>query len=84
MSEHNIGELYASLELPVGTRFHFHDKLFEVIEFESKDEIRGCFRCELSKEGAGILCKAVICNHRHDGKCTYFRKVTEVKENNNG
>lgn len=84
MSEHDIGELYASLELPVGTRFHFHDKLFEVVEFDSKDDLRGCFRCELSKEGAGILCKTVICNHRHDGKCTYFKEAKGIEEENNG
>lgn len=75
--------LDSSLEFPIGAKFYFQGNLFEIVE--SKEKTWGCPECAFSKRGEDVLCDFVKCTgYRHDNKVTYFRKVTEAKENNNG
>ena len=77
MSEHNIEEIYRSLELPVGTRFHFRNVPYEVAELE--DEAWGCSQCAFA--GEEDLCGVMNChNCRHDKKFTFFKEVRETEE----
>ena len=77
----DIEDFECSIELPIGIRFYFWDHIYEVAELE--DEIWGCSKCAFPNED---ICVAMNCDrqHRHDGKCTYFKEVEKSEENNNG
>ena len=78
------------LELPIGTRFYFWDRLYEVVESEEKD--RCCSKCAFCNREEE-LCHVMNCNERieyygingrHDKKYIYFKEVEEIEGKNNG
>lgn len=80
----SIEKIYNSLELPIGTRFHFRNVPYEVVELEN--EAWGCSECEFddeNDENKEEICEVMNCNYRQDKKVIFFKEVEEVEENNN-
>lgn len=72
------------LELPIGTRFYFWNRLYEVVESEEEDFC--CSKCALSEEKE--LCLVMNCNEgakyyygdeRHDKKYIFFKEVEQSR-----
>lgn len=61
------------VEMTVGSRFYYKDKLCEVVETET-DFI--CGECMFNKRRKCEKSKCSIID-RHDGKSVYFREVKE-------
>ena len=81
MSKHNIEEVYNSLELPIGTRFHFRKVPYEVVELEN--EAWGCSECDFddeNDENKEEICEVMNCNCRQDKKVIFFKEVGETEE----
>ena len=72
----NIGR---SLELPIGTRFYFRGRLYEVVELEGDG--LGHLQCAFYKRDEEDICKVMICyeDERYDGKNVYFKEVKETE-----
>ena len=72
----NIGR---SLELPIGTRFPFRGRLYEVAELE--DDGFGHSQCAFYKRDNDDICKVMICyeDERDDRKNVYFKEVEETE-----
>ena len=76
----DIEEIGRSLELPIGTRFYFNNRLYEVAELE--DDGWGCSQCALAGDEA--ICEIMKCNgYRQDKKRIFFKEVKEAEEENN-
>lgn len=61
------------VELTIGSRFWYKDKLCEVIETEGNF---ACDRCVFDADVSGKCRKSKCCvDERHDGKGVYFREV---------
>ena len=74
-------DIERSLELSIGTRFHFWDSIYEVAELEEGEEW-GCSRCALA--GEENICEVMNCNHyRQDKKRIFFKEVKATKEKTN-
>lgn len=60
------------VELTIGSRFYFKDKLLEVVKYEDDGPL--CGRCEFNGK---LKCgKAKCCaSERHDGESVYFKEV---------
>lgn len=68
-----------SLELPIGTRFYYQNRLHEVIE--SEDRKWGCSQCAFDNRYDEAICEAMNCNNcRHDKKIIFFKEVKEIEE----
>ena len=82
----DIEDFECSIELPIGIRFYFWDHIYEVAELE--DEIWGCSKCALNKEGVEEICLIMKCDGydgcRHDQKYIYFKEVKEAEEEGSG
>ena len=66
-----------NLELPIGTRFYFQNRLCEVIE--SGEDTFKCLKCAFFRKH---MCQINSCYifERHDGKCVFFNEVKQSKE----
>ena len=62
------------VELTIGSRFWYKDKLCEVVEEESEFK---CIRCRIY--GDRRMCEESNCfaDSRHDGKSVCFKRVEE-------
>ena len=63
------------VEMTIGSRFYYKDKLYEVVENERGYTCKGCvFLVDLS-----CKCKKPKCysTERHDRKPVYFREVED-------
>lgn len=69
------------VELTVGSRFYYKDKLLEVVKYEDDGPL--CERCVfLGKVKCG---KAKCCAfERRDGNAVYFKEIEPIKEERNG
>ena len=72
------------IDLPIGTRFYFENKLVEVVEGKTMDRCLGCvFKNKVFKDGYGEnemdSCYAVECgkDERKDKKDVTFKEVKE-------
>ena len=69
--------MYKTIDLPIGTRFYFKEKLYEVVESSSEH----CQECYRFLEGdwctSGFICDP---RYRHDGKRVYFKWIPEIEE----
>lgn len=79
----NIEEIEHSIEMPVGTRFYFRNRLYEVVE--SKGWMMwDCPKCAISEKGKEELCRVMNCDYkRHDEKNVYFKEVEQSNEKDN-
>ena len=76
---YDFTDIVRSVELPIGTRFYFRDRLYEVAELEHGKW--GCSPCVFDNRYDKAICKVMRCNaYRCDDKSIYFKKVKE--ENN--
>ena len=81
MSPRDIEEIEYSFELPIGTRFCYKNRLFEVIESE-EDKFR-CLECALVTEfmdEPGCQISSCFGFERHDRKRIIFKEVKETEE----
>ena len=73
----NIEEIERSLELPIGTRFYFNNRLYEVVELE--DNGWGCSQCALAGDEA--ICEIMKCkDYRYDGKGVFFKEIEKATD----
>ena len=81
-----IEKIKRSLELPIGTRFYFCGRLYEV--FESEEENSCCSKCAFFGSEKG-LCYVMNCNEklefygicdRNDKKYIYFKEVEKATD----
>ena len=74
----DIEELEYSLELPIGTRFYFMNRLYEVIESNSRNCCQGCAFID---ESYDFICQFMNCGgsyyERLDKKLVTFKEVEE-------
>ena len=77
----DIEELEYSLELPIGTRFYFMNRLYEVIESNSRN---CCQECAFIDESYDPICQFMNCGgsyyERLDRKLVLFKELEEIKE----
>lgn len=81
MSPCDIEEIEYSLELPIGTRLYYKNRLLEVVESE-EDRFR-CLECALVTEFMDELgCQISRCFRfeRHDRKRIIFKEVKGTEE----
>ena len=79
----SLEKIEDSLELPIGSRFYYKGRIYEVAELEEKWSW-GCSKCEFDDDNKEDICEVMNCNYcRHDKKYIYFKEVKEVEENNN-
>lgn len=85
----DIEDIEQSVELPIGTRFYFMNRLYEVVEFNSSmsctecvlyDEC--CIKCAFFDEFMNDpMCKVLKCggsySERQDGNNVFFKLVQE-------
>ena len=79
MNHCDIGEIEYSLELPIGTRLYYKNRLLEVVESE-EDRFR-CLKCALVTEfmdEPGCQISRCFGFERHDGKRILFKEVEEI------
>ncbi len=77
----DIEEIEYSLELPIGTRLYYKNRLLEVVESE-EDKFR-CLECALVTEfmdESGCRISSCFGFERHDRKRTIFKEVKETEE----
>ena len=62
------------VELTVGSRFWYKDKLYEVVKYEDDGPL--CGRCAFNDE---LKCRKSKCcvSERHDENAVYFKEVKE-------
>ena len=73
----NIEEIGRSLELPIGSRFYFNNRLYEVAELE--DDGWGCSQCAFAGEEA--ICEIMKCkDYRCDGKGVFFKEIEKATD----
>lgn len=73
------------VEMTVGSRFYYKDKLCEVVELKGRlcevAELKGGYMCKgcIFLAGTNCKCKKSKCysDERHDGKNVYFKEVKE-------
>ena len=74
----DIKEFEYSLELPIGTRFYFMNRLYEVIESNSRN---CCQECAFIDESYDFICQFMNCGgsyyERLDRKLVTFKEVEE-------
>ena len=74
----DIDELEYSLELPIGTRFYFRNRLYEVMESNS---CHCCQECAFNDESNDPICQLMNCGGiyygRLDRKLVMFKEVEE-------
>ena len=81
MSPCDIEEIEYSLELPIGTRLHYKNRLLEVVE--SKEDRFRCLECALVTEfmdEPGCQISRCFSFERRDGKRILFKEVKEIEE----
>ena len=81
MSPCDIEEVECSLELPIGTRLYYRNRLLEVVESE-EDKFR-CLECALVTEfmdEPGCQISSCFGFERHDRKRIVFKEVKETEE----
>ena len=80
----DIKEIEYSLELPIGTKFYYWNRLYEVVESERKDLC--CLKCAFWGEILDDpMCQVMNCgghsySKRHDGKRVIFKVVKQSNE----
>ena len=80
----DIEEIVYSVELPIGTKFYYRNRLYEVVE--SKEEDFCYSKCAFYDEfWDDPMCRIAICSksNRHDKKSAFFKEIKEVEEENN-
>ena len=81
----DIEEIEYSIELPIGSRFYFRNRLYEVIE-SNKDE---CWQtCAFDDEFQyDLICQVMNCGGRYyeriDRKLVIFKEVKETDDEKN-
>ena len=81
MSPCDIEEIEYSLELPIGTRLYYRNRLLEVVESE-EDRFR-CLECALVTEfmdEPGCRISSCFGFERYDRKRIIFKEVKETEE----
>lgn len=81
MSPRDIEESEYSLELPIGAKLYYKNRLLEVVESE-EDKLR-CLECAFFKEFFDEpMCQINKCFRfeRHDRKRIIFKGVKEIEE----
>ena len=76
----NIEEIGRSLELPIGTRFYYENRLCEVVDSNLS---YCCPKCEFfDKFWNDPMCEIMICNEkdRHDGKRVIFKEIEKATD----
>ena len=69
------------VELTVGSRFWYKDKLLKVVKYKDNGPL--CGRCVFN--GTAKCQKAKCCaSERRDGNAVYFKEIEPIKEENNG
>ena len=77
-----LEEFYNILELTIGTRFYFLDRLYEVAESEEWE--CECSQCAFNKRYTEAICGVMKCNDcRHDKNVFSLRKLKKQKRKNN-
>ena len=68
------------VEMTVGSRFWYKNKLCEVVKYNDDGPL--CGRCEFNGK---LKCKKTKCceSERRDGNAVYFKEIEPVKEENN-
>ena len=80
----DIEELEYSLELPIGTKFYYLNRLYEVVEPKRKELC--CLECAFWKEIIDDpMCQVMNCgghNHskKHNGKRVIFKEVEKATD----
>ena len=76
---YDYSDIKRSVEMPIGTRFYFLDRLYEVTEL--KDGKWDCHKCAFDTRYTEAICGVMKCNdYRQDKKCIFFKEVEEKKE----
>lgn len=79
---YDFTDIVRSVELPIGTRFYFWDRLYEVAEL--KDREWDCSQCAFNTSYTEAICQVMKCNvYRHDKKYIFFKEIKEKKRKNN-
>ena len=74
---YDFTDIERSLELPIGTKFYFWDRLYEVAELEGDEW--GCSQCALAGDEA--ICEIMKCkDYRYDGKGVFFKKIEKATD----
>ena len=80
----DIEEIECSLELPIGTKFYYWNRLYEVVESERKDFC--CLKCAFWEEIINDpMCQVMNCGghgytKRFDGKRVIFKEVEKATD----
>lgn len=80
----DIEEIEYSLELPIGSKFYYWNRLHEVVESERKEFC--CLECAFREEILNDpMCSVMNCgghsySKRLDGKRVIFKEVEETEE----
>ena len=81
----DIEEFEYSIELPIGIRFYFKNRLYEVIESNSRN---CCQECAFIDESYDLICQFMNCGgsyyERLDRKLVSFKEVEKTEDDNNG
>lgn len=80
----DIKEIEYSIELPIGIRFYFKNRLYEVVE----SNLRHCCQgCAFNDESNDLICQIMNCGgiyyERLDKKLIMFKEVKKARRNNN-
>ena len=78
----DIEEIEYSIELPIGSRFYFRNRLYEVIESNSYE---CCLKCAFDDEFQyDLICQVMNCGgrcySRLDKKSVIFKEVKETEK----
>lgn len=80
----DIEEFEYSIELPIGIRFYFMNRLYEVIESNS---CHCCQGCAFNDESDDFICQLMNCGgiyyERLDRKLVRFKEVKETEGEKN-
>ena len=80
----DIEEIVCSVELPIGTKFYYWNRLYEAVEAD-QDKYR-CLKCVFYDEfWNDPMCQIASCgkSDRHDKKSVFFKEVKKMKEKKN-
>ena len=84
MSPRDIEEIECSLELPIGTKFYYWNRLYEVVEPKRKEFY--CLECAFREEIINDpMCYVMNCGghryrKRHDGKRVVFKEIEKATD----
>ena len=80
----DVEELEYTLELPIGTKFYYWNRLYEVVEPKRKELC--CLECAFWEEIINDpMCQVMNCGghsyrKRHDGKRVVFKEIEKATD----